>query len=116
MPRVEVLTEASGRDPEAVLTKHVPSEMLADEHYAEQLLELTGWALVDAERQAQGGSQPTMAARLRPLRLARCAVRRRGARAIDVQPHAAVKETPRRASSASSPSTREAPLVISLRG
>ena len=37
-----------------MLTKHVPSEMLADEHYADQRLELTGWALVDAERQAQG--------------------------------------------------------------
>jgi hypothetical protein len=52
MPRVEVLPEVSGRDLEAVLTKHVPSEMLADVHYADQLLELAGWALVDAERQA----------------------------------------------------------------
>ncbi len=51
MPRVEVLTEVSERDPEAVLTEHVPSEMLADEHDADQLLERTGWALVDAERQ-----------------------------------------------------------------
>lgn len=31
MPRVEVPTNVSGRDPEAVLTEHVPSEMLANE-------------------------------------------------------------------------------------
>jgi hypothetical protein len=36
MPRVEVLTEVSGGDPEAVLTEHVPSGMLADERDANQ--------------------------------------------------------------------------------
>ena len=34
MPRVEVLTEVPGRDPETLLTEHVPSEMRANEHYA----------------------------------------------------------------------------------
>ena len=53
MPRVEVLTEVPGRDPETVLTEHVPSEMLANEHYAAQLVERLEWALVDAERQEQ---------------------------------------------------------------
>jgi hypothetical protein len=53
MPRVEVLTEVPGRDPETVLTEHVPSEMLANEHYAAQLVERLGWALVDAEQQEQ---------------------------------------------------------------
>jgi hypothetical protein len=51
MPRVEVLTEVPGRDPETVLTEHVPSEMLANEHYADQLVERLGWALADAEQQ-----------------------------------------------------------------
>ena len=51
MPRVEVLAEIPGRDHEAVLAEHVPSEMLADEYYADQLVERIGWALVDAEQQ-----------------------------------------------------------------
>ena len=45
MPRVEVLTEVPGRDPETLLTEHVPSEMLADEHYAAQLVERRGGRL-----------------------------------------------------------------------
>ena len=53
MPRVEVLTEVPGRDPETLLTEHVPSEMLANEHYADQLVERLGWALADAEQQEQ---------------------------------------------------------------
>jgi Winged helix-turn-helix DNA-binding len=53
MPRVEVLTEVSGGDPEAVLTEHVPSEMLADERDADQLVERMRWAFEDAERQQQ---------------------------------------------------------------
>jgi hypothetical protein len=31
----------------------VPSERLADEHYADQLVERIGWALVDAEHDEQ---------------------------------------------------------------
>jgi hypothetical protein len=50
MPRVEVLTEVPGRDPETLLSEHVPAEMVTDEHYADQLVERMGWALVDAER------------------------------------------------------------------
>jgi hypothetical protein len=50
MPRVEILTEVAGRDGETLLTEHVPSEMLANEHYADQLVERMGWALVDAEQ------------------------------------------------------------------
>jgi hypothetical protein len=53
MPRVKVLTEVPGRDPETLLTEHVPSEMLANDHYADQLVERMGWALVDAEQQEQ---------------------------------------------------------------
>jgi hypothetical protein len=53
MPRVEVLTEMPGRDPEAMMTEHVPSEMLGNEHYAAQLVERLGWALVDAEEKEQ---------------------------------------------------------------
>jgi len=66
MPRVEVLTEIPGRDHEAVLTEHVPSEMLANDYYADQLVERMGWALVDAEQQehaihAQNGGSATPA-------------------------------------------------------
>jgi hypothetical protein len=53
MPRVEVITEAPGRNPETLLTEHVPSEMLANENYADQLVERMGRALVDAEQQEQ---------------------------------------------------------------
>jgi hypothetical protein len=53
MPRVEVLSEVQGRDHEVMLTEHVPSEMFANEHYAHQLVERMGWALVDAEHQEQ---------------------------------------------------------------
>jgi hypothetical protein len=53
MPRVEVLTDVQGRDHEVMLTERVPSEMFADEHYADQLVERMGWALVDAERKEQ---------------------------------------------------------------
>ena len=49
MPRVQVLTEAHGRAHEVMLTEHVPSEMFANEHYADQLVERMGWALLDAE-------------------------------------------------------------------
>ena len=53
MPRVEVLSEVQGRDHEAMLSEHVPAEMFANEHYADQLVERMGWALVDAEHQEQ---------------------------------------------------------------
>jgi hypothetical protein len=53
MPRVEVITEAPGRNPETLLTERVHSEMLANENYADQLVERMGWALLDAEQQEQ---------------------------------------------------------------
>ena len=37
--------------PEVMLTEHVPSEMFSNDHYAGQLVERMGWALVDAETQ-----------------------------------------------------------------
>jgi hypothetical protein len=57
MPRVQVLTEVQGRTHEVMLTEHVPAEMLANERYADQLVERMGWALADAEEheQATGG-------------------------------------------------------------
>ena len=54
MPRVQVLTEeAQGRGEKVMLTEHVPSEMFANEHYADQLVERMGWALADAEEEEQ---------------------------------------------------------------
>lgn len=49
MPRVQVLSEVQGHDHEVMLSEHVPSGMFADEHYADQLVERMGWALLDAE-------------------------------------------------------------------
>jgi ribonucleotide reductase beta subunit family protein with ferritin-like domain len=49
---LQVLTEMPGHDPE-LLTERVPSEMLADEHHADQLVERMGWALLDAEQHEQ---------------------------------------------------------------
>jgi hypothetical protein len=51
MPRIEVLTEVRGRDAKPVLSEHVPAELLADEHFADQLVERLGWALADAEHE-----------------------------------------------------------------
>ena len=53
MPRVQILADIPGRNPETMLTERVPSEMLANEHYADQLIERMGWALVDAEQLEQ---------------------------------------------------------------
>jgi predicted Rossmann fold nucleotide-binding protein DprA/Smf involved in DNA uptake len=50
MPRVDAPTEASGRDPEATLTEHAPSDMLANEHDADHLVERVRWAFADAEQ------------------------------------------------------------------
>jgi hypothetical protein len=36
-----------------MLSGHVPAEMFANEHYADQLVERMGWVLVDAEYQEQ---------------------------------------------------------------
>jgi len=44
----EVLTAVPGRDPETLQTEHVPSNILANEHYADQLVERMRWALFDA--------------------------------------------------------------------
>jgi hypothetical protein len=51
MPRIEVLTEVRGRDAKTVLSEHVPAELLADQHFADQLVERLGWALADAEHE-----------------------------------------------------------------
>ena len=114
MPRVEVLTDVSGRDPEAGLTERVASEMLADQRDADLFVERMGWAFEDAERQQQaihahdGGSASA-------VRLARSAARPRDVRAIAARPRVTVRATARRASSTFSPSTRGAPRVISPR-
>jgi hypothetical protein len=53
MPRIQVLTDVPGRDAEMMLTERVPAEMFADQHYADQLVQRMGWALVDAEHREQ---------------------------------------------------------------
>jgi hypothetical protein len=49
MPLVEILAEASARDPEVVLIERLPPEKPADEHDADQGAERPGGALEDAE-------------------------------------------------------------------
>jgi hypothetical protein len=69
MPRIDAVTGVSGRDPEAALTEHAPSEMPANEPDADQLVERVGWALVDAEQPVKashahdGGSGAAVPAR-----------------------------------------------------
>jgi hypothetical protein len=74
MPRVQLLNAVTTRDPEAVLTDHVPSEMLANEHDADQLVDRIGWALVDAEQQTNDShahdGPPAQAAPARSVRRA----------------------------------------------
>ena len=53
LPRVDVLSEASARDPEVVLIERLPSEIPAEEHNSDQLVARTGSALQDAEPQEQ---------------------------------------------------------------
>jgi hypothetical protein len=53
MPRIQVLCEVAGRDTEVMLTERVPAEMFSDDHYAGQLVQRMGWALVDAEDHEQ---------------------------------------------------------------
>jgi hypothetical protein len=50
MPRIQVLADVAGRDPEVMLTEHVDADVLSDDYYAGQLVERMGWALVDAEK------------------------------------------------------------------
>ena len=57
MPRIEVLTEVRGRDAKPMLSEHVPAELLADEHFADHLVERLGWALADAEDEEQAIEQ-----------------------------------------------------------
>lgn len=49
MPRVEVVIDVPGREPEAVMNELVPRELLNSEHFAAQLMQRLGWALEDAE-------------------------------------------------------------------
>jgi hypothetical protein len=53
MPRVEVVIDVPGREPEAVMTERVPAELLESEHFATQLMQRVGWALEDAEKKEQ---------------------------------------------------------------
>jgi uncharacterized membrane protein len=81
MPRVEVLTEVAGRDPEAALTERAPSQTPANEHVADQLDDRMGSALLDAEQQmkeshASYGGLPAAA----PARSVRRATARRASK------------------------------------
>lgn len=51
MPRVQVVSEVQGRAHKVMLSEHVPWGMFSDGHYADQLVERVGWALLDAEEQ-----------------------------------------------------------------
>jgi hypothetical protein len=74
MPSIHLLNTVTTRDPEAVLTDHVPPEMLTNEHDADQPIDGIGWALVDAEQQIKEshahGDSPAEAAPARSVRRA----------------------------------------------
>jgi hypothetical protein len=53
MPPVDILAEASARDPEVVLIERLPSDMPADEHNAHQGAERAGAPLEDTEPHEQ---------------------------------------------------------------
>ncbi len=53
MPRIQIQTEVPGCNPEVMLSEHVPSEILANGHYADQLVTRMSWALADAEQHEQ---------------------------------------------------------------
>jgi hypothetical protein len=53
MPRIEIRSETEGHKTKVMLSEHVPAGMLSDDHYADQLVERMGWAIVDAERVEQ---------------------------------------------------------------
>jgi hypothetical protein len=64
MPRIEVLTEVRGRDAKPMLSEHVPAKLLADEHFADQLVERLGWALGDAEHEERASRQSRVGERI----------------------------------------------------
>ena len=81
MPRVEVLTEDSGRDPEAAFSERARSQTLANEHVADQLVDPMGSALVDAERQIKGShAHSSGSAAAAPARSVRRATARRASK------------------------------------
>jgi predicted Rossmann fold nucleotide-binding protein DprA/Smf involved in DNA uptake len=76
MPNVDVLSQASARDPEVVLIERLPSEIRADEHNADQPAERTGSRLEGTEPQEQAIPAHDSAAAL-PARSVRRATARR---------------------------------------
>jgi hypothetical protein len=77
MPRVNVLTDVSTRDPEAVFAEHAPSQTLANKHFADQLADRMGSALVDAERIKESHVHSGGSAAAAPARSVRRATARR---------------------------------------
>ncbi|HTX32814.1 MAG TPA: hypothetical protein VMD09_15630 [Solirubrobacteraceae bacterium] len=59
MPRIVVTTEPNRRTPDqaVLLDERVSSSDLASDHFAAQLIERIGWALLDAD----GHEQPALA-------------------------------------------------------
>lgn len=57
MPQILVLTDAPDRSEEVVYRERVPRSSLESEHFAGQLLERVGWAVGDADRLENLGSQ-----------------------------------------------------------
>jgi hypothetical protein len=96
MPRVEGLADVTRCDPEVVLIERLPSEIPADEHNADQLVERTGWALKDGEQQEQaipahdGGSAPARSVRRATAR--RASNRRATARSRQADSEASITD------------------------
>jgi hypothetical protein len=67
MPRVEGLADVTRCDPVVVLIERLPSELPADEHTADQLVERKGW-VTRLHRDAATATSPRTSAH--PLALA----------------------------------------------
>jgi len=88
MPRVPVPTTVPARSWDAVVAEPLPSELLTNEHHADQVVERMEWALVDAEQQIKefhaphGGSPAAPPSRSVRRSTARRASNRRAAARI----------------------------------
>jgi predicted Rossmann fold nucleotide-binding protein DprA/Smf involved in DNA uptake len=99
MPRVEDLADVTRCDPEVVVIEHLPSQISAEEHNAEQPVERTGCALKDAEQQEQaipahdGGSAAAPPARsVRRATARRASNRRATARSRQADSEASITD------------------------
>jgi hypothetical protein len=50
VPRIIVVSDAPGSEPQVLLSERIHAANLASEHFRDQLAERLGWAVADASR------------------------------------------------------------------